>query len=168
VEAPKAPAGGRKRKGQSLEQAVVGGVVGAFSATAYVTQHEHWFQNADQVAPITDPLMSWIDTLPVKTVKQIEQGIWPLMLLIGLVLVLLPCILAEIKLRGREANLIRQARAAGAAGLRIVPGDVAPEAGAGPGFGYGIPAANGLAPPEGSGQGADDIGRPPRLPGVPY
>ena len=146
----------------------MGGVVGAFSATAYVTQHEHWFQTPEQVAPITDPLMSWIDTLPVKTVKQIEQGIWPVMLIIGLVLVLLPCILAEIKLRGREANLVRQARAASAAGLRIIPGTQPSPGGFDTVPGYGDALSNGFASGEAEGAGPADDGRPPRLPGVNY
>ena len=135
--------------------------MGTFSAIGYFTEHPHWFLREDEALSITDPLLCWIDTLPVKAVKKVEQNIWPVFLLIGLVMAVLPRILAEIKLNGRKRDTVRAQGETGGYG-----GPFGSQDGAFGIAGYPASAGNGASPASDAGADGGDPSRPPNIPGI--
>ena len=144
--------------------AVRGITVGAFNLTAVLTQHAHWLKDTERVAPITEPVIAWIDQLPARQQKAIEERIIPVLLAVGISEVLIPDIVLELRLR----NAARYRRASGQS--PDSQGDASVSAEGGPGVypEYG-PAANpGGGLTNGQSPSGDDDGRPPRIPGVPF
>ena len=144
--------------------AVRGITVGAFNLTAVLTMHRHWLKDEQDVAPITEPIVAWLDQLPARQQKAIEEKIIPALLAVGVAEVLIPDIVLEIKIR----NAARNRRTAGPS--PDSQGDASVSAEGGPGVypEYG-PAANpGGGLTNGQSPSGDDDGRPPRIPGVPF
>jgi hypothetical protein len=84
--------------------------VGLFGLVATATGHEHWLKEREHVLPITGPLKAWIDQLPSKTLKRVEEKLAPTLFVVGLVTVIGPDVVLEVKLRGqntRNANAVR-------------------------------------------------------------
>lgn len=90
-----------RRNQQNLDKVVEAVCVGAFALTAYGTGHAHWLKDKEDVKPITDPLNAWVETLPVKMLKNIEKNLCPVLLAIGLGTVIGPDLILEMKLRAQ-------------------------------------------------------------------
>jgi hypothetical protein len=144
--------------------AVRGITVGAFNLTAVLTMHRHWLKDEQGVAPITEPIIAWMDQLPARQQKAIEEKIIPALLAVGVAEVLIPDIVLEVKLR----NATRHRRPLGEPPDSQGDAAVAAEGGPGQYPEYG-PAANpGGSLANGQSPSGDDDGRPPRIPGVPF
>lgn len=150
------------KKSPNLDMAVRGITVGAFNLTATLTMHEHWLKDAPDVAPITEPICAWLDQLPARQLKAIEERIIPVLLAVGIAEVLIPDIVLEVKLRAlhrRSARLEAEGQ-----GSR---GPFAPEGGPGLRPEYRHPTANGHGAEGAAGPVGSDDSRPPRIPGFP-
>ena len=79
-------------------------VVGLFGLAAVATGHEHWLKEREHVIPITGPLKAWVDQLPSKTLKRLEEKLAPTLLVVGLATVVGPDVIAEVKLRAYERS----------------------------------------------------------------
>lgn len=124
------------------------------------TRHEHWLKDAADVQPITDPMLAWKEQLSAKQQKMLEERTIPALFVVGLMTVLVPDILLEVRLRARDRRSARQAVQGG--GTDAPPGS--------PIGGYGIPAGAGLpgVSANGTGEAERDASRPPPLPGIPF
>jgi hypothetical protein len=79
--------------------------VGLFGLVAVATAHEHWLKEQPDVLPITGPLKAWIDQLPAKTLKRLEQNLAPTLLVVGIATVVGPDAVLEMRLRANEKRL---------------------------------------------------------------
>ncbi len=102
----KAPGRGRK-KGPDLGVLVETTVVGLFGLVAVATSHEHWLKDKVDVLAITGPLNAWIDQLPAKTLKRVEQNLAPCLLVVGLATVVGPDVVLEMRIRAANKNARR-------------------------------------------------------------
>ncbi len=134
--------------------------MGVFNLTAVLTKHAHWLKDAEEVKPITEPLNSWIDQLPVRQLKAVEANLCPILLGVGLATVLLPDIILEMRIRESHRRPVGEApEGAGRplatqGGLTVVDGRPAP-------------AGNGRTPSDGGSEDERHLGMPPAIPGVP-
>jgi hypothetical protein len=157
---PKAPASKKRSKTANIERAVNGLTVGAFNMVGLFTQHRHWMKDAEDVVPITDPINAYIDGLPAKTQKALEERIIPISLAGGLLEVLIPDIIMEMRIRANHRHIARSQAEGHARGY-----DIPTQESTGDPATFGSQPGNGRGPSPADG---DDLSRPPRLPGVPF
>lgn len=87
--------------------------VGLFGLVAVATAHEHWLKDKVDVQAITGPLNAWIDQLPAKTLKKLEQNLAPTLLVVGLATVVGPDLVLEARIRAANKNARRAVPAQG-------------------------------------------------------
>jgi len=131
--------------------------VGLFGLVAVATAHEHWLKERDDVVPITGPLKAWVDQLPAKTLKKLEQNLAPALLVAGMAIVLGPDVFAEVRIREQEKRI--RAAVSQSAGFAAYPQERVANnpGGAGVGANGGPPRATGWV---GSIPASPDLGSP--------
>jgi hypothetical protein len=117
------------------------GVLGFFNTIAIATSHEHWLKEHTEVQEIIDPLTVWLNQLPAKRIKQLENNIAPILTIGGFLNVFVPDVAEEIKIR-RESARTNAGQEKGKPGAR----GVNPVAGGAPNVGS-QPGANGAVDP---------------------
>jgi hypothetical protein len=93
--------------------------VGLFGLVAVATAHEHWLKDKVDVQAITGPLNAWIDQLPAKTLKRLEQNLAPTLLVVGLATVVGPDLVLEARIRAANKNSRRAVPAPGGRSLHL-------------------------------------------------
>jgi hypothetical protein len=96
--------------------------VGLFNSIAIATGHEHWLKEHDEVTDFTVPLCAWINQLPAKTIKKLENNLAPAMTLAGLASILAPDIAEEMAIRRENNRRIETEKAAKGRGTNLYAG----------------------------------------------
>lgn len=87
-------------------------VMGFFNTIAIATSHEHWLKEHEEVEDVVGPLTVWLNQLPAKRIKQIENNAAPILAIGSFLNILVPDIAEEVKIR-RESARANQGAAQG-------------------------------------------------------
>lgn len=104
---PVQPKQGRRKKGPDLGVLIDTTVVGLFGLVAVATGHEHWLKEREEIVPVTEPLKAWVDQLPAKTLKRLENNLAPALFCCGLAVVVGPDLILERRLRAHARYIAR-------------------------------------------------------------